>query len=310
MTARGWINVGAAVTLLVLAAWIGRPELVAALQIGFVAAGAAPIGAVLLLAIARLTGAEWRALVPLVRPLPVLAPIAAVALLAGGGVALPPHLAIWQHPLFAAVRGVVTVAALAFAGARLARGASATFAAVTLALYAALVTPVATDWLLATAPGHAVSAIGMMLAVGQIGAASAAALALGIGGERLRQDLAKLLVASALGLCYLTFMDYLIIWFGNLPSRVPFYVARGTPEMAGLVVVAFACGLVAPIALLTLRPGERGRRWAGACALAGLVLFDGWWIGGGLVAALLGLIATMLVARLLFAFVALRPAHG
>lgn len=256
-----------------------------ALQLGFVLAGAGPIGAVLMLAVARLTGAHWA---PLARALPAMpaVPVLALGLLAGGA-ALPAHLATWQAAPFVAVRGVAAAAALAWAGARLAAGASATFAGVTLALYAWLVTPVATDWLMAGEPGHSVSAAGMMLFVQQIAAACAMALVAGWGGERLRGDLAKLLVAAALGLCYLAYMDYLVIWFGNLPGRVPFYAARGGPAGGAVVVVALLLGLVLPVALLVARPGEPGRRPAAASALAGLFVFDAWWIGGGPVAAVL-----------------------
>lgn len=279
-------------------------EIARALRLVFLLASAAPIGAVLLLAIARLTGADWRPLSRLTTPLPVLAALGALAMLAGSGAPLPAHLAVWEHPLFVAVRALVAVGALALAVRRIRAGEGA--AGVTLALYAALVTPIAADWLLGGDPGHPVSAIGMMLFVQQIGGACAAALLLGWGPERMRSDMGKLLVAAALGLGYLAFMDFLIVWYGNLPQRVPFYLARATPATAALAGAALLAGLAGPIAALTLLPGERGQRLAGVTALLGLALFDWWWLGGGLLAAL----APPVAAGLMLAFARWERAHG
>ena len=171
-------------------------------------------------------------------------------------------------------------------------GASATFAAVTLALYAALVTPVAGDWLLGHVPGHTVSSAGMMLAADGIAAAGASILALGWGEPRFRDDMARLAVAAALGLGYLVFVDYLILWYGNLPARVGFYVARAHGAPALLPPLALAFGWALPIGLLW-RGGERDRRWAGVAMLVALFLFHCWWIGGGPLAAML---AALLIA--------------
>ena len=292
--------------LLLAAALLGGPAVARAIQLGAALASAPVIGAVVMLAIARVTGARWAALAVLARPMPAVAVLVAVAMLAGAGTALPTHLSVWQHPLFAAGRAAVAGGALAWAGWRLARGASVTFAAVTLALYAWAVTPIATDWLLAPVPGHSVSAIGMMLATEQIGGACAAALVLGLGDERARQDWGKLLVAAALGLCYLVFMDYLIVWFGNLPSRVGFYVRRGTPVAAGLAWAALLAGLVVPIVLLGGWRGERARVGAGVAALLGLALGDWWWLGAGWLAVLLAPVAPLA----LWAGYARRQTHG
>ena len=173
---------------------------------------------------------------------------------------------------------------------QVARHLSTTPAAVTLAIYAVLVTPIATDWLLGGVPGHSVSAAGMMLACQQITAACALPLALGTGGERERQDLARLMVAGALGLGYLLFMDYLIVWFGNLPAHVDFYVARDAGLAPAVIVAAMLLGWGAPVVLLA-RGDDWGRRWAGGAALAALLLIDGWWVGLDVLAAGLVLLA-------------------
>lgn len=299
---RAWLLPAAAVIALALAAALGGPAVARGVRFAFLVAGAAPIGAAVLLAIARVTGADWRGLAPIAAPLPLLVPVAAIATM--GAPPLPSHLAVWSNPLFVALRAALAVGALAFAAPRLGRE---NVAAVTLALFAALITPIATDWLLGTEPAHSVSAVGMMYFVASIAAACAVLLVTRLGGERMRGDLAKLLIAAALGLCYLTFMDYLITWYGNLPPRVPFYLARTAFPGAFAVIIAMVLGLFGPIGALTLIAGEPGRRAAGALALGGLMLWTGWWLQGGLVAALAGLVATAILGA---ALVSRGRAHG
>lgn len=275
-----------AAVVVVAPAASGMPALGLALRLAFVLASAAPIGAVLLLAIARLTGADWPSVAAPPRVLPLFVPVAFVVMLSATGAALPAHLATWEHPLFVAVRAALTVAALAWAGARLRGGAGETFAGLTLALYAALVTPIAADWLLPAWPGHPVSAIGMMLFLLQF----AAACAVGAlrGEARARRDLALLMIAALLGLCYLGFVDYLVTWYGNLPARVPFHLAKsGWLALAAIVIgVGGTIGAVA----------SRREPLAALLGLAGLALFALWWVGAGIAVALIAAAATSVIA--------------
>jgi hypothetical protein len=276
--------------------------LAAGWRIAFLTAAAPVLGGVLLLAIARLTGARWEGYAAPAR----LAPTLALAL--GAGVTgfatarAPEHLALWMAPIAVTARGIAAGLALAWASRRLRRGAARTVAAVTLAVYAALATPVAADWMLGQAPGHPVSAIGMMLTTEAIASASAFALVAGLAGERTRADLSRLAVAATLGLSYLAFMDYLIVWYGNLPARVGFYLER---DRAVLVWAALAFGLGAPVALFSL-----GRQRAGGAAmLAGAFLFNAWWVGGGLAA--LGIALPLVAAAALgFTWLVRREARG
>jgi hypothetical protein len=249
-------------------------------RILFLTASAPAIGGVLLLAIARVTGARWDAIA--LPPIAMRLAIPGAALLGLAQLASPPpaHLALWMNPLFVGIRAALAAGLLAFAGARIAPGQSTTFAAVTLALYAALVTPIASDWLLGQVPGHSVSAIGMMLCVEQIAGACALALAVGRGKGRFRGDMAGLMIAAMLALSYFAFVDYLIIWFGNLPARVGFYLAHGGPAGGALIWLALATGLAIPIAALVVKRDAIGQRIAGISTLLALLLFNGWWVGG------------------------------
>lgn len=279
-------------------------------RLAFVVAGAPIAGAVVMLLIARVTGAGWRWFAPLAAAVPLLV-IGAVGIGVIQLAAPPPaHLGVWQQPISVGVRGVLAAGALAWAGVRLVRGASVTFAAVALTIYAIVSTAIGSDWLLGGSPGHAVSAIGMMLATQEIGAACAVVLLLGWGDERFRRDMGKLLVAAGLGLSYMIFMDFLILWYGDLPSKIGWYVDRARPLLDVVVGLALICCLFVPIAAQALIGGRMGQRIAGASALAGLVLIDLWWIDAGLVALLAALCAGAMFAAGAALLIERRRAHG
>lgn len=264
-------------------------------RIALLTAAAPLLGSVLLLAIARLTGARWDGIEGVVPIVPALAIGGALLCLAQLGHDAPDHLKHWMSWWGVGLRGAAEGALIAYAGFRLRTGKRINVAAVTLAAYAVLVTPAAGDWMLGQVPGHPVSAIGMMLSAEAIGAAAALLLVTGRGSVATRHDMARLMIAAALGLSYLAFMDYLIVWYGNLPSRVGFYVDRGTPAMVALAGAALLVGLATPIGSLSLMAGERGRRVSGGAALVGLLLFNAWWVAGGLAALLLGVLLTVLL---------------
>lgn len=259
----------------------------------FLVAEAVPAGAVALLLVARVTGADWRApLAPLTRPLPFLL-LAFLPVVAGQ--ALGPGTGehrIWLSWPFFGARGLAALAFWWWLSRRLlGRGLSVLGAGLALAAHGIAVTLIGTDWLLGAVPGQPNSAIGMILGVMQIGAACAAALVLGTAEEQHRQDFAKLAFAAALGLSYLFFMDFLIVWYGDLPSRVAFYAVREDWPWAGIPALAVLVALCGTLAPALARGG-----WiaAGAGLLAALLLVSGWQVAGG--QGWLGLLATAVAA--------------
>jgi hypothetical protein len=279
-------------------------------RLAFVTAAAPFAGAVLMLLIARLVGARWTRFEPLALAAPILV-LGAIGIGVIQIAAPPPaHLGLWQQPVAVGIRAVIAAAALAWAGRRIMGGAGATFAAIALAVYAVVATGIGSDWLLGGSPGHAVSAIGMMLFAQEMGAACALVLLLGWGDDRFRRDMGMLLIATGLGLSYMIFMDYLILWYGDLPARVGWYVDRATAIYDIIVAMALVCGLAVPIAAQALIGGDKGRRIAGAAALLGLVLINLWWIAAGILA----LIAALLAGTMAWAGGAMliheRRAHG
>jgi hypothetical protein len=282
----------------------------AAWRIAFVTASAPVIGAVLLLAIARVTGARWDPLDRLAASAVWFLPAGALLGLSQLAVVAPGHLVVWMSWWAVSLRGLIVITALAFASWRLRQRASTTFAAVVLALYATVVTPWASDTMLGHAPGHPVSAIGMMQLTQSVAGATAVALAGRMGSVVFQRDMGKLMIAAALGLAYLAYMDYLIVWYGNLPSRVGFYADRSSWAMALLVWAGLVTGLTVPILLLWQVRADWGQRLAGLSVLAGLLLFNLWWIGGGWLAGLGGIALTGVVAALGWRLVCAGDSHA
>ena len=226
----------------------------------------------------------------------LLIPAALLLGLARSGQYLPPHLLLWQSGWAVAIRGGLFAALLVLGGMAIARRPGTTVAAVLLALYVVVVTPVAYDWLLGGVPGHAASAAGMMLAVQQVGGGAALGI-IAVKDVRVRRDLARLGIAAALGLGYLTFMDYLIVWYGDLPSRVDFYALRGSTGPAVLAGAALAVGVGGTI----VGAVTRRESWSAAALLAGSLLFDVWFIAPDLWSAAMALIAAALLAMICLA---------
>lgn len=279
-------------------------------RVAFLTVGGPILGAVLMLAIAVLTGARW----PAFAPIAAAAPIVVIAAIGIGVVQLaappPAHLGFWQQPIAVGIRAVVAAAVIAWLGARVARGAGVTLVAIGLAIYTALVTLIGSDWMLGGDPGHSVSAIGMILFVEQIGGACALVLVLGWGDERFLHDMGKMLAACGLGLSYLVFMDFLILWYGDLPSRIGWYTVRSTLPMELIAGASLVLGLFVPIGAQALIGGRDGQRIAGASALVALALLNLWWTHAGLIGFVAACVAGWLIAAAAILVARRRRAHG
>jgi hypothetical protein len=84
-------------------------------------------------------------------------------------------------------------------------------------------------------------------------------------------DWGKLLLALVMLYAYFAFSQFLIIWAGNLPEEIPFYLRRlhGGWQVAGLMVILFHFAL--PFVLLLSRP--RKQRAVSLRRVAALMLF-------------------------------------
>jgi len=141
------------------------------------------------------------------------------------------------------------------------------------------VTFMAIDWVLSLNPHWFSTIFGMLFMAGQALSSLAFLIALlvllsyrrpmsEILTPRHLHDLGKLLLALVMVWAYFSFSQFLIIWAGNLPSEIPWYMARlrGGWQCVGLGLVLFHFAL--PFALLLSRDLKRNFK-----LLAGIALF-------------------------------------
>ncbi|HSN73369.1 MAG TPA: hypothetical protein VLT59_17770 [Steroidobacteraceae bacterium] len=147
--------------------------------------------------------------------------------------------------------------------------------AIALLLHVPLVTLFAMDWLMIMEPHWYSTAAGLRFASGQLVAGIAvialaqplaATRGLGVPSEQHRLDVGTLLLAAVIFWAYVTFMQFLIIWIGDVPEEITWYLARSAGGslglLAGFVVFKFAL----PSALLLSRRIKRNPQTLAATA--------------------------------------------
>ncbi len=290
------------------------------------------LGALALLAVGTLTGGRWLAAMR-----PGLAPAAATvpAFLLVGLPLLPAMRGLypWVTQPEAAAPGVAALylnpagwllrSALALAGwsvlALLLRrdGAPRLVAALGLCFHAVAVSMVGMDWVVSATPRFVSTAFGTALAVTQMFAALAWVAVLRVVPAARAADLGALLLAATLGTLYLGFAQYLVIWYGNLPAQVPWYVARQASWWGWLDGAAVALSALLPFGVLLRQrwradPGALQR--VGGAVLVGLLLHLAWLVapGHGLAALLAAGLAVVAIGGgwLALADRRLGDAHG
>jgi hypothetical protein len=161
----------------------------------------------------------------------------------------------------------------------------------TLVLYALTVTFWSVDWVMSIEPHWFSTIYGVLFMTGQALAALAFAVAVlvllarrpplsEVIGPGHYHDLGKLLLAFVMFWAYVTFSQFLIVWSGNLPEEVPWYLARlrgGWGAVAlGLVLLHFSL----PFVLLLSRTVKRNPRTLAAVAviIVGMRFVDALWL--------------------------------
>jgi hypothetical protein len=162
-----------------------------------------------------------------------------------------------------------------------------------LVLMGLTITFASIDWAMSLDPRWFSSIYGILFMVGQaLSALCLVVLVIAWIGEEpplarvIRpetvHDLGKLMLAFVMLWAYISFSQFLIIWSGNLPEEIPWYLRRLRTgwRFVGLVLVLFHFAV--PFLLLLSRPLKRNARWlarvAGALLAARLV--DLYWLIG------------------------------
>jgi len=157
-------------------------------------------------------------------------------------------------------------------------------------LYGVTVSFAAVDWVMSLEPQWFSTIYGVIFLIGEVLTALAFVIAAlrflsndkAGGGADPQQfhDLGNLLLAFVMLWAYVAFSQFLIIWSGNLPEEIPWYISRlhgGWGWMAGIQI---GFHFVAPFLLLLSRENKRrlGRLAAVAGALVIMRFLDLVWI--------------------------------
>lgn len=291
--------------------------------IAFVIIGGAPLGALALLCVARLTGGRWAVaasprLFCAVAATPLLC-LAFLPVLSGAGLIFPwaldagaagKNVAQWYlNTGFFALRGAAALVGLSVVSVLLMLGRGGRLlAALGLVLYAVAVDFTSIDWMLSLTPRFSSSAFGAEIAIQQILSAFALTLVLPISRrEDIARDLAGLTLAAALGVLYMEAMSLIVNWYGDQPDRAAWYLERVAGLWLWLALGALVFGAIAPIVALLFNEVRRSPgalRIVGASILLGVALHDIWLMApdAAPAAAPAALLALVAIAALSLAF--------
>jgi hypothetical protein len=257
--------------------------------VAWIALGAIPIGALGVLMVTYLVRRAWTpalhaVLVSATAALPVMALLLIPVLLgmaelypaAADPASLPAFKAFYLQPWFFSVRAVFYFAIWSILAlwlrnawgdvARMARAASAG-----LIVYALSVSLAGIDWIESLEPDFHSSIYGLLF----ISLALVNGVAFAIGGSLLlRRHIGQLngygalLLSTILLWAYLHAMQYIVIWSGNIPAEVTWYLKRSVNGWQfALALLAFA-QFVFPFFALLSENVRRDRRWLlGLCGL-------------------------------------------
>lgn len=160
-----------------------------------------------------------------------------------------------------------------------------------LVLFGLTVTFAAVDWVMSLEPEWFSTIFGVLFMGGQ--ALSAVAFVIGVAvllankepmsrilAPSHLHDLGKLLLAFVMLWAYFSFSQFLIIWSGNLPEEIPWYVHRlhGGWQWVGLMLILFHFAL--PFLLLLSRDLKRRNNLLAtvACAIIVMRFVDLFWL--------------------------------
>jgi hypothetical protein len=158
---------------------------------------------------------------------------------------------------------------------------SGTGAACGLIILAVVANVTSIDWVESTKPGYHSSNFGFGFWIEEMVAALALCAFIGTEGDEKREcrDLAGLLIATLLGVMYFVYVEFAIIWYGDLPEKIAWFIARTQMPWPAIGGFALLIGAVAPfVALLSkqVRESETALRIIGGAMLLAIALHALW----------------------------------
>jgi hypothetical protein len=191
----------------------------------------------------------------------------------------------WFAPAWFVGRSVAYLVIWSALSLVVARTVSQGLSAAGLIVYTFTLSLAATDWVASLVPQWYSTAFGLVVGVGQM--LGAMALAVAYAGLRSPQvpaerfiDLGNLLLMYVLTWAYLAFMQFLIVWVGNLPREIAWYVPRLQTGWFALGVIIVLFHFFAPLVILLSRAAKRSALFLGWFAAALLVVhaLDVYWL--------------------------------
>jgi hypothetical protein len=162
-----------------------------------------------------------------------------------------------------------------------------------IALYVIAMTFASVDWLMSLEPHWFSTIYGVFIVMGQVLSALAFAILVlaflagraplaGVVGARHFHDLGKLLFAFVMIWSYFAFSQFLIIWAGNLPEEIPWYLKRlaGGWQWVGLALVLFQFAVPFTLLLSASLKRDPGRLARIAAVLLAVRMLDMAWMIG------------------------------
>ena len=157
--------------------------------------------------------------------------------------------------------------------------------AIGLIVYVFTMSLAATDWIASLVPQWYSTGFGLVVAIGQmLGAMALAVASIGLRApapeRQVFHDLGNLLLMYVMTWAYLAFMQFLIIWVGNLPREIAWYVPRLQTGWVALGVILVVFHFFAPLAILLFRSAKRSALFLGslAAALLAMHVIDVYWL--------------------------------
>lgn len=238
----------------------------------------------------NLTGGPWGvavrpAFAAATRLVPLAAVLAIPVLLAMRSL-FPIAEAGWFDAGFFVARSVAYLAVWAVLSFLVSRKAGQGLNAAGLIVYVFTMSLAAVDWIGSLVPQWYSTGLGLVVVVGQM--LGAMALAIAYVGLRTPEgsagqvfiDLGNLLLMDVLTWAYLAFMQFLIVWVGNLPREISWYVPRLQTGWIALGIILVVFHFFAPLAILLSRTAKRVPAVLGSLAAAVLVVhvIDVYWL--------------------------------
>ena len=296
----GNVLLGAAAAGAGLVVWaiVAPRDAAAGWLIGFLFWSQIPAGCLVLSMIHTLTGGRWgfvlrpvfapaTAAVPwlLVAAVPIFIAVPALYPWAQHASTVEPDVAThYLNTPFFIGRSLIALAvwsALSLLLRRADRRGGMLTAGVGLLLYGITLSIVAVDWFLSLEPPFVSSSFGTSVGIMQLVTAMAWAAILYPEPESgpAVGDIGGLLLVFVLGITYVDFMAFLVIWYGDLPHETFWFVARERMPWPALAGAWFVLGSVGPILALLLARVRNSRfalRLVGLSVLAGSLLYTNW----------------------------------